>query len=119
MKKFICMAMLMAFIHSASFAQTNETMETYCEIVGRAALSLTGKIKIEIDFGQENKVFEGINNDMLKDPVTGKPMKFNSMVDALNHMAAQGWLFVNAYQITDTGNNTTYHYIMRRVVPKK
>ena len=100
-------------------AVTDETNETYCEVVGVATLSFTGKLKIEVDFGQENKVFEGFNNDVLKDPVTGKVMKFNSMVDALNHMAKNGWLFVNAYQITDSNNQTTYHYIMRRIVPKK
>jgi hypothetical protein len=118
MKKIIFIATMVLCFNTSNYAQTSETTETYCEVIGRAALSLTGKLKIEVDFGQENKVFEGINNDMLKDPVTGKPMKFNSMIDALNHMASQGWLFVNAFDITDN-SNTTYHYIMRRVVPKK
>src|SRR5687767_7609639 len=105
MKKIVCMLAFLAGISFSVNAQsTDTTMETYCEVIGRAALSLTGKIKIEVDFGQENKMFEGFNNDMLKDPVTGKPMKFNSMIDALNHMASKGWLFVNAYQITENSN---------------
>jgi hypothetical protein len=118
MKKLVLLLAVIAGLSFSGNAQTDSTTETYCEIVGRAALSLTGKIKIEVDFGQANKVFEGFNNDMLKDPVTGKPMKFNSMIDALNHMASKGWLFVNAYQITDS-NGTEYHYIMRRILTKK
>ena len=35
---------------------------------------------------------------------SGKPISFESMVDALNYMAAQGWDFVQAYNM---GNNAT------------
>ncbi len=33
------------------------------------------------------------------------------MIDALNHMAKDGWRFVNAYCIT-VHENSVYHYIM-------
>lgn len=116
MKKII---LALLFVSSALFSFAQDTQEIYCEVVGKATLSLTGKIKIDIDFGQQNQVFEGINHDALKDPVTGKPMKFNSMIDALNFMAGDGWVFVNAYNISDNNGNTQYHYIMRKVVPKQ
>lgn len=110
--------MIVAFVGASMLSFAQDTKEIYCEITGRATLSFTGKIKIDIDFGQQNKAFEGFNADALKDPVTGKPIKFNSMIDALNYMAADGWLFVNAYNITEANGNTQYHYIMRKVVPK-
>lgn len=113
--------MLMGMV---SFAQT--TQETYCEVIGRAAFSLKGKIKIEVDFGQENKMFEGANKDVLKDPATGKNRKFNSMIDALNFMSSNGWLFVNAYNVSSGNSNASgggasneYHYIMKKVVTVK
>lgn len=117
MKKFFALLVLVFGLSFNSFAQ--DTQEIYCEVVGRAALSLTGKIKIEVDFGQENKVFEGFNQDMLKDPVTGKPIKFNSMIDALNHMAGDGWMLVGSYPVVDASANVEYHYIMKKTVEKK
>lgn len=116
MKKLL---LIFAFVGASMMSIAQDTKEIYCEVIGRATLSFTGKIKIDIDFGQENKAFEGFNADALKDPVTGKPIKFNSMIDALNFMAADGWIFVNAYNITEASGNTQYHYIMRKVVPKK
>ncbi len=96
-----------------------ETQEIYCEVIGRnAILSIRGKVKIEVDFGQENKVFEGFDNDVLKDPATGKNMKFNSMIDALNYMSGKGWFFVNAYPVV-RGEEMEYHYIMKKTVVKK
>ncbi|MFZ5552172.1 MAG: hypothetical protein ACOZCO_03580 [Bacteroidota bacterium] len=116
MKKLLLTLALFVGITAASMAQTQEA---YCEIVGRATLSLTGKIKIDVDFGQENKAFEGINNDVIKDPATGKPKKFNSMIDALNFMAADGWMLVGSYPVVDSSGNVEYHYIMKKSVTKK
>lgn len=112
--------LLFALAFGLSFsAGAQDTKEVYCEIVGRATFSFTGKIKIEVDFGQENKVFEGINNDVLKDPATGKPKKFNSMIDALNFMAADGWIFVNAYNVPGANSENEYHYVMRKTIKKQ
>ncbi len=115
MRKFF---LLLVFIAITGLSAAQETQEVYCEIVGRSTFSFTGKIKIEIDFGQENRMFKGFNTDILKDPVSGKPIRFNSMIDALNFMAQDGWTFVNAYNMTDSNNNIEYHYIMKKVVPK-
>jgi len=117
MKKLFTLLVLFVGLSFTTMAQ--DTQEIYCEVIGRSALSLTGKIKIEVDFGQENKVFEGFNQDMIKDPVTGKPIKFNSMIDALNHMSGDGWMLVGSYPVVDSGANVEYHYIMKKTVEKK
>ncbi len=123
MKKFLMILAfgLMTAVTTESYAQ--ETREIYCEVIGRATFSFKGKIKIEVDFGQENKFFEGANKDVLKDPATGKNKKFNSMIDALNYMAADGWVFVNAYNVSNGNSNASgsgmsneFHYIMRKTV---
>jgi len=118
MKKLLTLGIFM-IIGLMSFAQNSR--EVYCEIIGKGTWSFTGKIKVEVDFGQDNRVFEGINNDVLKDPATGKIRRFNSMIDALNFMAADGWIFVNAYNVsnrngTSGGMSNEYHYIMRKSI---
>ncbi len=123
MKKFLLILAfgLMSVMTAESYAQ--DTKEVYCEVIGRATWSLKGKIKIEVDFGQENGVFEGFNKDVLKDPATGKNKRFNSMIDALNFMAADGWVFVNAFNVSNGNSNASgsgmsneFHYIMRKTI---
>jgi hypothetical protein len=43
-------------------------------------------IQINLEFGTGTDALE-----YLKDPETGKPKKFNSVVDALNDMGKKGW----------------------------
>ena len=90
------------------FGQT----EAYCMIVG-TKVPLKKKVTVQVDFGQ------GINGwkpkeSMLKDE-RGKPIKFESMIDALNYMSSQGWTFVDAYAVT-AGSQNVYHWIMSKVV---
>lgn len=86
--------------------------EIYCEIVGKEVGILKKKIEVEVDFGQEKGWLERAGGDPLKD-ANGKIIHFNSMIDALNHMAKDGWLFVNAYSIS-VKNQNIYHYVMRK-----
>jgi len=71
------------------------------------------KVTVQVDFGQ------GINGWKPKESVLkdnkGKPIKFESMIDALNYMSGQGWRFVDAYAIT-AGNQNVYHWIMSKTV---
>jgi hypothetical protein len=83
----------------------------YVQIVGTAKL-LSNKVSIEIDFGQENKLFNSDKDTRIKD-VNGKNLIFNSMIDALNFMTKNGYEFVNAYAITVSGQNV-YHYLLRK-----
>lgn len=83
----------------------------YVEIVGMNK-AFSSKLIVIIDFGQENKVFKPNKESVLKDE-TGKPISFNSMVDALNFMSKNGFEFVTAYTVT-VSNQNVYHYLLRK-----
>ena len=86
---------------------------SYCEIVGTANLIGT-KVTIQLDFGQENKF---LADKRYKD-ADGKPIKFNSMVDAMNFMGNSGWEFCQAYTIT-MGQQNVYHFLLKKYSPKE
>lgn len=71
---------------------------------------MSTKVPIEISFGQRVKAFD---DNRLKDTQTGKPVVFNSMIDALNFMGKQGWEFAQAYIITESNQNV-YHYLLKK-----
>lgn len=83
----------------------------YVQIVGTSRL-LSNKLTIEIDFGQENKLFSSDKDTRVKD-VNGKNMVFNSMIDALNFMTKNGYEFVQAYALT-LSNQNIYHYLLQK-----
>ena len=92
----------------------NNGQELYCQLVGTESGFFSTKVTIEVDMGQNQTWFERWGGNPLKDE-DGSIIKFNSMVDALNHMSKDGWLFINAYAIT-TDKNNIYHYLMRKKV---
>ena len=83
----------------------------YVQIVGTSKLIST-KLNIRIDFGQETKFWSGGIETFVKD-ANGKGLDFNSMIDALNFMYANGYEFETAYAIT-IGNQNVYHYLLRK-----
>ena len=82
----------------------------YVQIVGFERL-LSNKVRVQIDFGQENKLFSAADTE-IRD-ANGRLTAFNSMIDALNFMHANGYSFVNAYAVTIESQNV-YHYILKR-----
>lgn len=71
---------------------------------------LSTNLTIEIDYGQERNFF---SDERLKDTKTGKPIVFNSMIDALNFLGGLGWEFVQAFTIT-MDNQNVYHFLMKK-----
>ena len=104
------------FSFSLSFSQTvndkpiSDIDVEYVQIVGTAKL-FSKKVNIQIDFGQEDKLFS-TNDTQVKDE-NGKLMTFNSMIDALNFMSKNGYDFVDAYTIT-ISNQNVYHYLLKK-----
>jgi hypothetical protein len=102
-----------------TFAQTINGMDIgdlkneseYIQILGTSKL-LSSKVTITIDFGQRNKLFSGKDDGRIVDK-NGKSIVLNSMIDAINFMSENGYVFVNAYAIT-IGNQNVYHYMMKR-----
>jgi hypothetical protein len=90
---------------------SSTTKINYCEIVVTSDLGKM-KIKIEIDFGQ-NKNYPPDN--LYKDPSTGKPMVFNTIVDALNLMGKDGWEFVQEYTEGDRQIGVIYHFLLKKM----
>ena len=102
---------------AASFAAKAQN-RIYCELVEEKLL-FSSKVNVHIDFGQETKF---LSNTRLVDK-DGKAITFNSMVDALNYMAALDWEFEEAYVVQSiSGSNNsisttnTRHWILSKIV---
>ena len=85
-----------------------DTNARYCLIM--ATQRISGKVFINVDFGQERKWFK--NKTALVDSL-GNTIEFNSVIDVLNYMNKKGWEFVDAYSVT-VGNSNVLHYLMRK-----
>ncbi len=92
------------------YAQKNPRF-VYCIIDGNSKI-MSNKITIRIDFGDNMSNF---SDNRMRDVKTGKPMVFNSMVDALNFMGKQGWEFVQTYADINSGTTTGYHFLMKKL----
>jgi hypothetical protein len=76
----------------------------------------TQNVNVFLDFGN------GIvytPEEPLKDDETGKPIIFNSMVDALNYLSEKGWEFETAYAIEQAAGSSferhITHCLMKRI----
>ena len=108
MKKLIVYS-LVIFSTLASYSQANTTkIEQYCQIIVTPRL-FSNKVTIDIDFGEEKSIW---TDNRLK-TYDGKLKKFNTVVDALNFMGKEGWVFINAYPIR-IGDNVIYHFAFKK-----
>jgi hypothetical protein len=106
---------LMTMVVSVN-AQSNETQETYCMIVGTQKF-LSSKCTFTIDYGQETRWIDGDRKMKMVDE-DGKTIKFNSLMDACNHLASMGWTLVNAYAMIDNKQGSCYHYVFKKIINK-
>jgi len=110
-KVFILSVILLATF--ASFAQTDTSkVEQYCQVIATPRL-LSNKVTIDIDFGEEKSYWK---DERLK-TYDGKLKKFNTIIDALNFMGKEGWLFINVYPV-NMGNTQIYHFAFRKLISK-
>ncbi|MEO6456086.1 MAG: hypothetical protein ABIN97_18540 [Ginsengibacter sp.] len=108
MKKIIILLTL-TFTTFQLFSQSDTTkVEQYCEVVATPR-SFSNKVTIDINYGEERSLWR--DNRLKNDE--GKLKKFNSVVDALNYMGKDGWLFVNAFPGT-VPNEKIYHYVFKK-----
>lgn len=96
---------LLAMLPMMCYGQ--EPYKVYCQIVGSE--TLTGDVKIRIDFGQDKS-----DNSKIVDK-EGNDIKFNSMIDAVNYVAKKGWAFEQTYAYRE-GNSSVYHYMFSKMV---
>jgi len=99
-----------AFAQEGAATEVKRT-EEYCMVLATSNL-LGTRVTISVDHGQEVKLFR--NTGVVRDD-EGKLKKFNTVIDALNYLNEDGWLFVDAYSVT-VGNQNVYHYMLKREV---
>jgi hypothetical protein len=105
------MMMMFAFVGNTQVVvnevNINELDIKYIELVGKAKLNPT-KIKVILDYGQpfswKSQAIRGVQGDKTA---------FNSMIDALNFLEANGWEFVSNYVVSSATEVTT-RYILRK-----
>jgi hypothetical protein len=115
MKKLIIMLLVSVPLFSLAQSDTTRAQpkEQYCMLIASEKF-LSAKFNVTVDFGDETKILT--KEDQVLKGKLEKGGKFNSIIDALNYMAKQGWLFVNAYSLPDGANATALHYVLRRPV---
>lgn len=87
--------------------------KVYCELIGNEKL-LSNKVTVSVNFGQENKLF---SSQSLVDE-KGRPIVFNSMIDAMNKMSELGWEFEQAYVVTIGSGNSTSDNVLHWILSK-
>jgi hypothetical protein len=94
-------------------AQTDSSkVEQYCQLIATPRL-LSNKVTIDIDFGDEKGFWQ--DNRLKTDE--GKIKKFNTIIDAMNYMGRDGWIFINAYPV-HMGQTDVYHFAFKKQFPK-
>ena len=116
MKKFIILIISVLFFWNLNAQTVNDIPikdldVDYVTIVGKTR-TITNKITVELDFGQEDKILSSNKSHLIAD-ATGKTIKFNSMMDALNFLSQNGFSFVQAYVFTEENENV-FHYILKK-----
>lgn len=112
MKK-IFIIIIILFTSLVSFSQNDTTkIEQYCEVVATPRL-LSNKVTIDVNYGEEKSIWKDtrLKND------EGKLKKFNTVIDALNYMGKEGWIFVNAFPVIN-GTTQIYHYAFKKLFLK-
>jgi hypothetical protein len=96
-----------------SNAQTDSSkVEQYCQLIATQRI-LSNKVTIDIDFGEEQSFW--LDNRLKT--YDGKIKKFNTIIDAMNYMGKDGWIFINAYPVR-IGDSERYHFAFKKQFTK-
>lgn len=101
MKKFFILSLLLFAFNIAADAQVGDPKFIYCTLKAQNRI-LSNKVTITLDFGDRMRTFA---DNRLRDK-RGKPIIFNTVVDALNFMGARGWDLVQAYATVSPGSDS-------------
>jgi hypothetical protein len=112
MKKAVIIAIvLMSSIVSVAQSDTSK-VEQYCQVIATPKL-LSNRVTIDIDFGEEKSFWR----DTRLKTDGGKIRKFNTIIDALNYMGKEGWIFINAFPVR-MGEIEIYHFAFKKQFSK-
>jgi len=106
----ICIALFSSVVLNAQ--SDTSKVEQFCQVIATPRL-LSNKVTIDIDFGDEKSFWR----DTRLKTDAGKIKKFNTVIDALNYMGMEGWIFINAFPVR-MGETEIYHFAFKKQFPK-
>lgn len=112
MKKIITFVFALVAFFSSNAQSDSTKVEQYCQVIATPRF-LSNKVTIDIDFGEQKSFWR---DNRLKE-YDGKLRKFNTIIDALNFMGKEGWLFINAYPVK-LGETEIYHFAFKKLILK-
>ena len=112
MKQFLLLLILAISLDMAAQSLPKDSIiEQFCILRVGWSGDLSGKVLVDLDYGQERKLWGREN--ILKDDKTGKTKKFNSIADGLNYVGSLGWKFVAVVPIVGDKTSST-DYIFKK-----
>ena len=108
MKKFLAIGIFLISTLISNAQSDTSKAEQYCQIIATPRL-LSNKVTIDIDYGDEKSFW----HDTRLKTDAGKLKKFNTVIDAINYMGREGWIFMNAYPVR-LGETEIYHFAFKK-----
>ena len=112
MKKLLIIGVFLIIIQVSNAQTDSSKVEQYCQLIATPRL-LSNKVTIDIDFGDEKSFWQ--DNRLRTEQ--GKIKKFNTIIDAMNYMGRDGWVFINAYPVR-SGETDIYHFAFKKQFPR-
>ncbi|GAB4039414.1 hypothetical protein [Spirosoma gilvum] len=112
MKILVILSFVLASQQIANAQSDTTKIEQYCQVVANRNF-FSNKVVIDIDFGEEKSL---LREYWVKE-YGGKVRKFNTIIDALNFMGKEGWVFINAFPV-HMANTEVYHFAFKKVINK-
>lgn len=82
----------------------------YIEILGFQKHLDTDLTAVAIDYGQDVKYFK---SQKMKDK-NGAEVKLKGLVEALNFLSKNGWVYISNYTVSFPSGANVYHYLLRK-----
>ncbi|HEY6505755.1 MAG TPA: hypothetical protein VIZ28_17395 [Chitinophagaceae bacterium] len=112
MKRLIITAIVLFGLLAANAQADTVKVEQYCQVIATPGL-LSNRVTISIDFGEEKSFWR---DNRLKTEA-GNLKRFNTIIDALNYMGREGWIFMNAFPVR-FGETEIYHFAFKKLFPR-
>lgn len=91
----------------------NDLSITYCQIIGINRIGFAGT-RVWVDYGQPKFVANHLNAQRISGR-DQQPIKFNTVIDALNFLVANGWELVSSSITSDNeGGASRFIYLLRK-----
>jgi hypothetical protein len=98
-------------VATVATGQQASSHPVYCMMTATKQTALAKKTIIALDFGDQEGAFV---DRTLRDELTGKAARFNTVVDALNQMAVDGWVNDGGYVLGAESANPTWVFLLRK-----